>query len=453
MNKKIQIYCGIDKYLEAHHEDFHDIMEALCIGGIVKPSKFRRRITFIIPSTKTIKSIEDAITSDKESKVREGIDKIKAGVLDGCFMDKQQWTDAGEVRNALGRSLTVEKVIAPNKVVLNKCTIEKIDVKFTSSKDKDGKDADAFVVYKVIDGELPIDTAEFIRGVPKKNSPVVVGSSEIDRMQYVEDFAKCDASGQILKLYKILEHACGSAGCCEMLPLIYCLRNPLITYSILVLLKSPTSGEYLLSDECVQKCAENNNKFPDVQKIHKTFNDIIANTSARCFQKLEDHFKYLDEIRMDMSGEENAATKIIDIYTQNMKGGFWPKAVVDFIGVENGKLMLYINYLIFLGNFAKLSSTSFQSLKTKLQKLCDNEWNSEDAFNGTILKESIGDFYKYEQSKFFVGFLSTDAILYGGVRSSEDVMKAIETNGGIPLVIGKIGGDLDDAIYISGSYD
>lgn len=179
MSKKtLQRYPKIIKYLEDHHSDLYDVIDALALYNAFTPKK-GGGITFLLPVDNYRQSIIDATYGDNPDSA---IKMLKSLIIVDILNSAADWDKKrDDIPNLLGQRLEVQNISA-NAVKLKSGATLRLDDSFKPMTSRTN-----MAIWIVSAGEVPINgpkaSFKYIRGKKKtaNKSGSDVSSSEPDQ--------------------------------------------------------------------------------------------------------------------------------------------------------------------------------------------------------------------------------------------------------------------------------
>lgn len=438
------VYCKIKDYLTAKHKKVDELLENTCVSSLLLPNKYRRGITFVIPSAETIAELEAAIKSDDALKFDKACDILKSHIFPVYLKDAEAWASQQPLQNII-RNIQDVKTKGETITFADGAVI-KVDPNFKGKLVGAEKQDTYLAVYEVVKGKLSLGTPQEVdeSGKPKPHKPKT-GKNELTKNTRCKYLLEC-LKVKFAKDKYIIQYNDNniSAVECEKIKQLaieadanrfYNVAFPFLKnladydFACLVLLGS-LHDEPIISDEVIEKWYKNK----DSMAISVTQHCKLVEEEARKRKIIPsgDLGCELDAIKDEILSRSSSA---ID-YIKNIKGVYqktltencvgeikpaFPQEFLDFIK-ERNECKLYLDChafctLIRMREFAiqrdKPMESDIENYITSLFHVesMHPQKSYEDRIKASIFNTNVPELSKRDCMKTLVRFLQSKCFL------------------------------------------
>jgi hypothetical protein len=176
------------------YEDLYSLLDGLCLGGFLSPSKNKNGVTFLLPTdAKVIKKIEDLAYSDDAVKVEEASDLLRAHIINDVILTGAEWEQKkANIPNALRMKVKVSKGSGKTVSFANGATA-KLDEDFKAVGK--GADKEQKLAVWLLSGEMEkgSEPAEMVR-MDKKGKAEKKMGGDMDQKTHLANVMKAQAN-------------------------------------------------------------------------------------------------------------------------------------------------------------------------------------------------------------------------------------------------------------------
>ena len=436
------IYCKIKDYLSAKHKKIAELLENTCVASLLMPNKFRRGITFVIPSAETIKELESLVDSDDVHKFNSACDILKAHIFPIYLKNADAWAEQ-PIQNTLRNHQEVT-VKGGTVVFKDGGAVIKLDEGFKGKMSAD-KNESYLAVYEISKGKLSLGEPAEIGEDGKPTAPrkKKIGSSEASKNQrckYLDEIMRVKFARD--KFIIGYNEKNDSAVECEKLKKIaiekdanrfYTLAFPFLKmiadYDLAcMLLIGSLLDEPIISDEIIEEW--NTKKSTMSINVEEHCKLVASEAEKRGIIPAGDITCDLDYIKDEILSQSNSAQEYIEnikkVYNrvletnklENVKNVF-PKEYLEYIK-ERPLCKLYLDCQSFhilcaMRDFAKSPhkalAADIENYIKKLFHVESMDKSYEERVRESIVNDTIPELNKRDRMKAVIRFLQSICFL------------------------------------------
>lgn len=435
------VYCKIKDYLTAKHKKLAELLENTCVASLLMPNKFRRGITFVIPSAETIKELEALVDSDDVHKFNTACDILKAHIFPVYFKSADAWAEQ-PVQNVLRNHQEVT-VKGGNVVFKDGGAVIKLDEGF-KGKLSAGNES-YLAVYEITKGKLTLGEPAEVdeNGKPVAPRKKKVGSSEASknkRCKYLDEILRVKFTLDDFVIGYNQKNVCAVE--CEKLKkiaiakdadrfykLVFPFLKMLADYDLAcMVLIGALLDEPIITDDVIDEWYNTRSTITiDVEEHCKM---VVAEAEKRGIIPAGDISCDLDYIKDEILALSNSAAE----YIENIKGVYnrvlasnrleniinvFPTEFLEFVK-EKPMCKLYLDCHAFhilceMRTFAKMRDkplpADIENYVSKLFHVESMDKGYEERIRESLMNNTIPELVKRDRMKAVIRFLQSKCFL------------------------------------------